>query len=190
MTDSVRPILSSFSLCAGGCGRFADSFSIDSRRCFFCARQTMAHGLTIERLRSLSKRYNTPMYQLNEWWKVGCGIMGCEGRRLHVDHNHDCCPTVPTCGECTRGILCARHNQGLEAFFDSAGVKRYLAQTSAGKRTLRDLGMLPDQVTELALAKARKYLDHHPKHLPYGMGLQAQANRRKRKLKLARRLGK
>jgi hypothetical protein len=32
------------------------------------------------------------------------------GKDWHVDHDHDCCPTTPTCGRCNRGILCARCN--------------------------------------------------------------------------------
>lgn len=31
-------------------------------------------------------------------------------RDLSTDHDHDCCPTVPTCGKCTRGLLCKHCN--------------------------------------------------------------------------------
>jgi hypothetical protein len=37
-----------------------------------------------------------------------------------VDHNHECCPTDKTCGNCVRGLLCRRHNSGLGMFNDNA----------------------------------------------------------------------
>lgn len=32
-------------------------------------------------------------------------------KRLAVDHDHDCCPTTPTCGQCTRGLICSQDNK-------------------------------------------------------------------------------
>lgn len=29
---------------------------------------------------------------------------------LHIDHDHSCCVSRPTCGKCTRGLLCHRCN--------------------------------------------------------------------------------
>ena len=48
-----------------------------------------------------------------------CGNPGCENtvddfnHRFHVDHDHSCCPSTPTCGDCTRAILCPPCNKSL-----------------------------------------------------------------------------
>ncbi len=46
----------------------------------------------------------------------GCALcgkpQGANQRRLHVDHDHRCCPTIgKCCGRCIRGILCQGCNQ-------------------------------------------------------------------------------
>lgn len=35
-----------------------------------------------------------------------------------VDHDHACCPSTKTCGNCIRGILCAKCNKALGLFKD------------------------------------------------------------------------
>jgi hypothetical protein len=32
-------------------------------------------------------------------------------RSFSVDHDHACCPAPPTCGNCTRGLLCQADNR-------------------------------------------------------------------------------
>lgn len=39
-------------------------------------------------------------------------------RRLHVDHDHNCCPGNRSCGMCVRGLLCPNCNIGLGKVMD------------------------------------------------------------------------
>lgn len=41
-----------------------------------------------------------------------CAICA-EEKRLVIDHDHSCCPDKPTCGKCTRGLLCFKCNNYL-----------------------------------------------------------------------------
>lgn len=45
--------------------------------------------------------------------KNGCWICGTPAKSisLAVDHSHKCCKRRPTCGKCTRGLLCWRCNK-------------------------------------------------------------------------------
>jgi hypothetical protein len=38
-------------------------------------------------------------------------VQGDDKRRMAIDHDHACCDKELTCGECTRGILCADCNR-------------------------------------------------------------------------------
>jgi hypothetical protein len=40
-----------------------------------------------------------------------CGTIDPGGKGVfEVDHDHECCPTRPICGQCVRGIVCHRCN--------------------------------------------------------------------------------
>lgn len=43
-------------------------------------------------------------------------------RALSVDHDHSCCPAPPTCGQCTRGLLCRPCNDVLGHFRDNVAL--------------------------------------------------------------------
>jgi Recombination endonuclease VII len=48
-------------------------------------------------------------------------------RGFHIDHDHQCCPRVKTCGKCIRGLLCGKCNSSLGYAGDSVGTLLRLA---------------------------------------------------------------
>lgn len=45
-----------------------------------------------------------------------CAVCGSDSpgeRHWALDHDHSCCSTTPTCGNCTRGLLCHKCNRML-----------------------------------------------------------------------------
>lgn len=67
-----------------------------------------------------------------DWEKMFADQQGCcylcgggfdlENRKaIHIDHDHECCPSGrdgPSCGKCIRGLACRTCNQGIGAFMD------------------------------------------------------------------------
>lgn len=71
------------------------------------------HGLTQDDYDSILESQN-----------YGCGVCGSKEAftkygRFHIDHDHACCPGIRSCGECVRGLLCSKCNQGLGNFGDN-----------------------------------------------------------------------
>jgi hypothetical protein len=68
------------------------------------------HGITVEQYQELLER--------QEGLCACCGGLPEPGTRLHIDHDHACCPGKTSCGRCVRGLLCVRCNKGLGQFRD------------------------------------------------------------------------
>lgn len=71
-----------------------------------------------------------------------CAICGRkpDGKKLHVDHDHACCPGKRSCGDCVRGLLCGPCNTAVGLLQDDPDVllsaAAYLMTT--GKRVRPD----------------------------------------------------
>lgn len=66
-----------------------------------------------------------------------CANPGCRtddpGRHgFHIDHDHNCCPPMKSCGKCIRGLLCGPCNRAAGYAHDDADVLRGLADYIAG----------------------------------------------------------
>ena len=72
------------------------------------------HNTRLRKYRLNAKTY----IDLKEIQESSCYICG-NTERLHIDHDHSCCLTLPTCVECTRGFLCLTCNHGLGNFKDN-----------------------------------------------------------------------
>lgn len=74
----------------------------------------------------LRRRFKLTPEQYEEMAKNGCEVCGIHAlphKKLHVDHDHKCCPpkldkngyktSVNSCGLCVRGIVCDKCNQAI-----------------------------------------------------------------------------
>lgn len=114
---------------------------VTPKQCVTCHRmlspdQYMANINSSDGLRSRCKsctsstqilrKYHLTSDQYTEMAKDGCHICGSY-KRLHVDHDHACCPRADSgsasiCGQCVRGILCNNCNTGLGMFQDNPAI--------------------------------------------------------------------
>lgn len=55
-----------------------------------------------------------------------CQDSETENNYLQIDHDHNCCPTAKTCGNCVRGLICSRCNRALGMLDDNPYLARDL----------------------------------------------------------------
>ncbi len=88
----------------------------------------MAQCRSCDRDREMMRKFGISQRRYDELLNQQGGVCALclepPGRRaLAVDHDHSCCPDKHrTCGECIRGLLCARCNTGLGQLRDRVDV--------------------------------------------------------------------
>lgn len=95
-----------------------------------CAKCSLSyrHGITKERYQELLSMFDHKCYICGEPERR-------TGLSLSLDHDHSCCSSKFSCGDCIRGVLCSDCNRGLGFFRDNPELllkaHSYLSQTSA-----------------------------------------------------------
>lgn len=88
-----------------------------------CTRQKTSRGLCTAHasVGSRHKIETTDLVRLyKENWCYACRATVPTGGRMHIDHDHSCCPgSALNCGQCTRGTLCSTCNTQLGRYRDS-----------------------------------------------------------------------
>jgi Recombination endonuclease VII len=99
-------------------------------RCVTCHRarkkilRASSHSLRMLKEYNLAPGEYDALYEAQGGMCYTCGPWtGNRGlsKRLSVDHDHSCCLTTPTCGKCTRGLICGPCNSLLGQLGDSRG---------------------------------------------------------------------
>lgn len=84
-------------------------------------RKVYPNGLKYVNMRKteLKNKYKMTPEIYEEMAKNGCHICNRHAlphKKLHVDHDHKCCPDKKSCGLCVRGILCDACNTAVSIY--------------------------------------------------------------------------
>jgi hypothetical protein len=84
--------------------------------CYRCKIEVRRERSRGAHARSIFAKYGITAEQYNALYEFQggrcylCRHSRGKSKRLTVDHDHACCPDLPACGRCVRGLLCANCN--------------------------------------------------------------------------------
>jgi Recombination endonuclease VII len=85
-------------------------------------REKIILAASLSRYGTTVKKYEKLLAEQGNHCALCPSTTGDSGRRLHMDHSHDCCDFGPprrrTCGKCNRGLLCGPCNRRLASVED------------------------------------------------------------------------
>lgn len=112
------------------CGSTTRKLPHPGPRCVTCFRarkkilRAKNHSSRLYKMYKLEEGEYAKLLEAQGGFCITCGTFtGNRGisKNLSVDHNHACCKTPPTCGKCTRGLICGPCNTLIGQVGDSAG---------------------------------------------------------------------
>ena len=80
-------------------------------------RRFARHGLTAEQFMLLFGEQCGACYLCGKPLSLERSAKGKQ--KIHVDHDHSCCPGIESCGDCVRGLACPACNHAIGVFGDS-----------------------------------------------------------------------
>jgi hypothetical protein len=75
------------------------------------ARRQTAHGKYVLATYGITEDRYWRIYEAQGGRCYICQRATGRAKRLAVDHDHACCPELPACGRCVRGLLCRSCNR-------------------------------------------------------------------------------
>jgi hypothetical protein len=82
-------------------------------------REKIIKASSVNRYGTTPAEYDRKLKEQSGHCALCDNTTGDAGRRLHIDHKHNCCKVGPphgrTCGKCNRGLLCGPCNRRLAA---------------------------------------------------------------------------
>lgn len=144
-----------------GCGSTTRALPCPGPRCATCGRAAKKRTKSNAWARGIWSRY---LLSEDAYWLIYaaqggrcalCAWASGKTKRLAVDHDHACCPETPTCGSCTRGLLCGPCNQWLGrmrdqvayglrfvAYLEAPPAKPYLTKAESAAALINPFGGL------------------------------------------------
>lgn len=148
--DLLLPPLPPIKSCKD-CGSTTRELHTPGPRCATCMRirkkavKATAHGNGVLARFKMTEEQYWKLYEFQGKKCYLCQWATGATKRLAVDHDHKCCPTTPTCGKCTRGLLCGPCNQWLGRMRD---------QVEYGLRFIEYLNNPPFRMMRLELEES------------------------------------
>lgn len=95
-----RPCVTEYARIRRASGKGKKSTIEQNRRAFL----KYTYGITLERFGEMVEEQDSKCKVCSEPLALDMP------RQVHIDHDHNCCATQKTCGNCIRGLLCRRCN--------------------------------------------------------------------------------